>query len=1833
MVIKNKQNLFVLFLMICLIFPSFGPTVARVSGAESDAVGKSSAAPAAFSDLNNHWAENILMEWMKAGLIEGYSDGTFKPDRTINRGEALALVNRAFGFSEKADIDFSDLSISDWEYEEAAKAVQAGYIDGYADGTIRTKQSISRQEAAVIIARLLELDVQAGDAAVSSFTDAQQIPQWSKGAVAAVAAAQIMEGYEDGSFKPLASITRAEVVVTLERALRSSEALEYNQAGTYGSAGNDVQTISGNVVVHVSGVTLQNMKITGDLLLAEGIAEGDVFLKNVTVLGTTTVKGGGMNSIHVEDSVLAIVVIDKAASVVRIVAKDNTVIAEVIVKSPVILEQTESDSLKSWIAFPLVKLMSALSSGSVITLNGRFDHVEVEAKTIVIEFTQGEINQMSVTEQATGTSIQVDKNAKIVSLIVNAIAKLLGQGMIEKATLSEKAKGTTFEKQPRLLEGAGAPNSGWSGSAGIYHPDPEDPASVPIVENGQPKAVVIVPAEAAEPILDAAETLSAYVKKSTGAELPAITELQLAADEQLYSRFTKIYVGTTRAQDLTLYKGLLEGMNEDGFVLDSREGIITILGSKSHGTQYGVYEFLERYAGVRWLMPGADGEDVPQRTDLYVPIADVRDEPAYLSRVMFPLQYYDVAGSNPTQFEWGARNRLRLQNSGWEHNVWRFFPTSPEYLAAHPDYFTQKNGVPSIPGPNWGWQPCYSNPDTIQVAVDWILNYFNTNPNEPSASLAVNDNGSFCEENPVHPHYTSKKNSLSLTDMSDIYYSWVNEVVTRVLAADNGKFADKWFGLLAYQEVYDPPSFPLHERVVPYLAKDRMAWSDSAVKAKDQSTVDKWKLKAEHIGFYDYTYGSPYALPRVYNNLMADMFKYGADNKANAYFAELFPNWGEGPKAWLMAKLMWNPEQNADDLLADWYNRAVGAEAAPYLKAYYDHWNDFWENRIKQTGWFDGRKNTTYFNFDSPAYLSIVTDAEIAQSRSLLETVVTKAVTNQQKARANNLLRAFEYYEASALSYPKAIDQLQNTSEALDLLEKSVDFESSMAYAKKRLALLEQFKSDPLLQHPLYNASTFKLKWSGLNADAFWKLVAYLKAETAGGAVRQRAEELAASGSSPTIRNYAHLLLTAADGAPVNLNASFEEASDTDNGKVTAKHWDANILNYGKFEQKIGPSTSGTASVYVKNFYYGDMNQTVAAQSGLVISRLNYYVSDDIVSIGDIWLELNLLDEHGQKLATIKSDQQPFYNSMGRWETIQIMDVIPSRINGIPVKSINMSATVNGFFEGGTLYLDDFELYQAPEPGEVPVLASAEADNGTVRVIFNETPEQAPVLSDFTVKRIDTSDAVMPSALQWNSETLTAALTVPGIASVPWEQQVMYEVTYDNQDLIRTNSLTIVRQTGYTSVMTNSSFEQWTGANVDGWWFLGEGFVPSDTIKRSGQYALTVNGFSVGQNLAGGGGPIQDMAALQPGKYVGVFHYLTEAQTAGTLKFILIAKDATGAEIATIPATVTETAVPGAASGGKWRTASFTFNVDAEYGGKLTAAGRVILLMENFKDGERVYLDDVELIRKDDAPSPALVSAEAENGKLRVIMNAAPEEPPVVTDFTIKRGDSGDAVTPTEVQWHAETLTATLTVPNIAPLPWEQHVVYEIAYGSEDIIPTNAVLISRQAGYTSVMTNSSFEQWTGADTDGWWFLGEGFEPSSTVKRSGQKALTVNGFSEGQNLAGGGGPVQDMAALQPGEYVGVFHYLTEAQTEGTLKFILIAKDATGAQIATIPATVTETAVPGGASGGKWRTASFTFNVAAQYDGKLTAAGRVILLMENFQIGERIYLDDVELILQN
>ena len=189
----------------------------------------------ATNDYTNHWAKETIQKWFDNDQLKGYEDGSFKPDQTITRAEFMTMVNNAYEFTEKAEISFKDVKSSDWFYQEVQKAAAEAYIIGYEDNTARPGNKISRQEAALIISRIKELTESPESAKV--FKDYRTIATWSIGGVGAVAKEKIMIGYEDNSFRPDRSISRAEALVTIDRALEVVPIVETPGTGGGGGGG------------------------------------------------------------------------------------------------------------------------------------------------------------------------------------------------------------------------------------------------------------------------------------------------------------------------------------------------------------------------------------------------------------------------------------------------------------------------------------------------------------------------------------------------------------------------------------------------------------------------------------------------------------------------------------------------------------------------------------------------------------------------------------------------------------------------------------------------------------------------------------------------------------------------------------------------------------------------------------------------------------------------------------------------------------------------------------------------------------------------------------------------------------------------------------------------------------------------------------------------------------------------------------------------------------------------------------------------------------------------------------------------------------------------------------------------------------------------------------------------------------------------------------------------------------------------------------------------------------------------------------------------------------
>lgn len=180
-----------------------------------------------FPDLERHWAKTEASKLANLLLVQGVSANAFEPDRFITRAEAIALVVRGIGLSEKPEAAgaFGDVAAGAWYAGAVGAAYGAKLIDGYGDGTIRPDERINREQLAVLIDRASAFAQGTGPAEADAgtlgrFEDGGAVSEWAKAALSRAVEAGYLQGQSAAKLAGKAFATRAETTVIVGRLLR-----------------------------------------------------------------------------------------------------------------------------------------------------------------------------------------------------------------------------------------------------------------------------------------------------------------------------------------------------------------------------------------------------------------------------------------------------------------------------------------------------------------------------------------------------------------------------------------------------------------------------------------------------------------------------------------------------------------------------------------------------------------------------------------------------------------------------------------------------------------------------------------------------------------------------------------------------------------------------------------------------------------------------------------------------------------------------------------------------------------------------------------------------------------------------------------------------------------------------------------------------------------------------------------------------------------------------------------------------------------------------------------------------------------------------------------------------------------------------------------------------------------------------------------------------------------------------------------------------------------------------------------------------------------------------
>ncbi|MCF6096902.1 S-layer homology domain-containing protein [Thermovorax subterraneus] len=172
-----------------------------------------------FADVNEvsfEWAKDAVEVLGGAGIVTGVDGTHFEPGRAVTRAEFVTLMVKALGLEPKTGRkgQFKDVKEDAWYANAVYTAADWGFVNGYEDGTFRPEGTITREEIAVILSRTFGL---ASSGEKPDFKDRKTISPWSEESVAAAVAGGLLKGFEDGTFRPKATASRAETVVIIYR--------------------------------------------------------------------------------------------------------------------------------------------------------------------------------------------------------------------------------------------------------------------------------------------------------------------------------------------------------------------------------------------------------------------------------------------------------------------------------------------------------------------------------------------------------------------------------------------------------------------------------------------------------------------------------------------------------------------------------------------------------------------------------------------------------------------------------------------------------------------------------------------------------------------------------------------------------------------------------------------------------------------------------------------------------------------------------------------------------------------------------------------------------------------------------------------------------------------------------------------------------------------------------------------------------------------------------------------------------------------------------------------------------------------------------------------------------------------------------------------------------------------------------------------------------------------------------------------------------------------------------------------------------------------------------
>ena len=585
-----------------------------------------------------------------------------------------------------------------------------------------------------------------------------------------------------------------------------------------------------------------------------------------------------------------------------------------------------------------------------------------------------------------------------------------------------------------------------------------------VAREGKAQCVIVHAARSA----GAAGLLKTYLELSTGGTIDLIKD-----GSPVPEGMASIHVGDTavahkvelKIPDARYGDDSVENINS--YLVQTLDPkTLVIRGTTDHATTLGVAGFIKKYLGVRhyWAgNPGDIGDVVPHHSTLSLPETEWRDWPYFLSRQLSGLNAAGPARSGPYA-KVSSMDLFRLNYTIPSNESYYQWIKADVYGQSHPEYFPLFQGKRFIPAVDakgvtagGGWQPCTSNPELPKVVADGLIAYFDKHPEAIAINLAVNDGNGDCECEQCRAMDAPHADMANRVGLCDRYIKFNNKVCELVAK----KHPHKIIAFIAYGSTRLPPTtVKLHPMLMPVVTIGRNFFSQ----------WDEWlRQGAGHMGFYLYHDDQVFFLmPKVDVHQSAKRIRYAvASGKVRHFYQEMYSLWPiDAMVPYVENELLWDPRQDVDGILSEYYHGFFGPAAEP-MKGFYDTLEAGYSRWIEKEGLphWHGKDQSSLYDGRQEAHYKVLSAADVDKAEAFLKKAGDLVKPgSQEEQRLEVVEKCFGLLAIGARQYATRLE-LENAK-----VQSKADAAAVMAHAREAMDLAQAeafYKRDVTTQEPV----------------------------------------------------------------------------------------------------------------------------------------------------------------------------------------------------------------------------------------------------------------------------------------------------------------------------------------------------------------------------------------------------------------------------------------------------------------------------------------------------------------------------------------------------------------------------------------------------------------------------------------------------------------------------------------------------------------------------------------------------------------------------------------------